>query len=72
MTTKHLYEIRYRIRPLGLIVTALAPEIIKHDSVELEALDEIDALTEFSRYMVNLNLEESGYTNDILDVVKVK
>lgn len=68
---KRLYEVRYRIRPLGLIVSALAPEVVKHDSVEVEAHDEIDALTEFSRQMINLNLEENGMTNDILDVVLV-
>lgn len=72
MTTKHRYEVRYRIRPLGFIVTSLAPEIVKHDSVEVEALDERDALREFALVMQAANLEESGYTNDIMSVVKVE
>lgn len=69
--TKHKYEVRYRIRPLGLIVTALAPEVVKHDSIEIEAHDERDALTVFANHMHNMNLEERGNTHDLIAVVQV-
>lgn len=66
------YCISYITRPLGVSVNWMYGKSHPHVNVEVEAHDEIDALTAFANVMVNLNLEASGVTSEIIDVSEVE
>lgn len=60
---KRIWIVKYRVRPLSY------PEIVgKLEIQEVEAFDFVDAIREFSRVCINMNLEADGKTSDLVDI----
>lgn len=72
MTTKRKFTVHYRIRPLGLKMSQMLPSQIKLATVEVEALDSIDAISAFAKYAQGLNLEDTLRTSDFIEAVEVE
>lgn len=70
--SKKRYTVTYRVRPLGLKASQMLPSQITMATTEVEARDEIDAITAFARYAQGLNLEDNLKTADFIEAIEVE
>ena len=72
MTNKRKFTVHYRTRPLGLKMSQMLPSQINLATVEVEALDSIDAISAFAKYAQELNLEDTLRTADFLEAIELE